>query len=415
VLRQTPAILALLSAFFAAGCGSHPEPAADGLPAGFRDELVARVSVPTALAWLPDGRMLVASQSGVVRLAERSGGLARRPALDLSRRVCVERERGMTGIAADPAFERTRFVYVYYTFKKFGSCAIESPKSPVNRLSRFVMRPDGTLDPGTEFPLVDNVPSYGATHNAGDVKFGKDGYLYVSIGDGGRDYARRTETSERNRAARDRNVLLGKVLRLTTRGGPAPGNPFRGRGTAPCARVGVAASGTLCRETYVWGLRNPFRIAFDGDAPGVRLFINEVGQVAWEEVDEATPGADYGWPLREGPCPQAGRVRCAPAPPSMTDPLFAYAHRHGCSAITAGAFVPAGAWPRRFDGDYLFADLTCTEIRSLSGSPERSATVGRFYTGQGAPGVVAMAFHGHDLYYAAYFTGEVRRIRYAGG
>jgi glucose/arabinose dehydrogenase len=398
----------LLAVVALTGCGADGQSSA--LPPGFVDEKVARVEQPTAIALLPDGGMLVTTQQGVVRIVDRRGRLVRRPALDLRKRICTDRERGMTGVAVDPEFAANRRIYLYYTYKKFGGCPTVSAGTPVNRLARFVLARDGTIDPASESVLVDNVPSYGATHNGGDVKFGKDGYLYVAIGDGGRDYARRSSRAETNQASRDRNVLLGKVLRLTSNGQPAPGNPFEGPGTVRCARVGVARPGTICREAYAWGFRNPFRFALDPDTAGVRMAVNDVGQVAWEEVDLVKRGGDHGWPLREGPCQRDGRVRCVPPPPSLTDPAFSYARLKGCIAILAGVFVPKGVWPKRFDGAYLFADFTCG-IRMLSGSLEDSPDVGPFSK---AIGAISMTFRGSDLYYAEFFAGEIRRIRYVG-
>jgi glucose/arabinose dehydrogenase len=404
--------IAVLVAATAVGAQSHPGQNPPRLPPGFLDQLVVRVELPTDMAFTPDGQLLVTTQPGMVRVVDRSGHLVRKPALDFRTRVCIERERGMTGIAVDPRFERNRYVYVYYTFKKFGTCPIQSPRGPVNRLSRFTMRSDSTIDPASETPLIDNVPSYGATHNAGDIEFGKDGYIYVGIGDGGRDYAKRSDSSALNAAARDLNVLLGKVVRITKEGGTPPGNPFRGPGTVACARRGVAQRGTVCREIYAWGLRNPWRLAFDPSTPATRFFINDVGENAWEEIDVGGLGADYGWNFREGFCPRSLHARCSPAPRTMTDPIHAYAHRGGCGAITGGAFVPPGTWPSRFQGSYLFGDYDCGKIIELTRRHNR-VTTALFDRGVG-PGLVSMTFGpGKALYYATYAEGgEIRRITY---
>jgi glucose/arabinose dehydrogenase len=392
------------------GAQSHPHQAPARLPPGFLDQLVVRVPVPTAVAFTPDGQLLVTTQPGTVRVVDRRGHLLRKPALDFRTRVCTERERGMTGIAVDPLFERNRYVYVYYTFKKFGTCPIEDPRGPVNRLSRFTMRQDRTIDPASEIPLIDNVPSYGATHNAGDVEFAKDGYIYVGIGDGGRDYAKRSDSSALNAAARDLNVLLGKVVRITKEGAAPPDNPFRGPGTVACARRGVAPRGALCREIYAWGLRNPWRLAFDPSTPTTRFFVNDVGENTWEEIDVGRLGADYGWNFREGFCPRGRHARCGPVPRTITDPIHAYAHRDGCGAITGGAFVPPGTWPSRFQHAYLFGDFNCGKIFVLTGGTHRVRTA-LFDRGVG-PGLVSMTFDaGKALYYATYAEGgEIRRI-----
>jgi glucose/arabinose dehydrogenase len=364
------------------------------------------------MAFTPDGHLLITTQPGTVRVVDRRGHLMSKPALDFRTRTCTERERGMSGIAVDPLFERNRYVYIYYMFKKYGICPIEDPQVPVNRLSRFTMRPDYTIDAASEIPLIDNVPSYGATHTGGDIKFAKDGYIYLGIGDGGRDYAKRTDSSWLNAAARDLNVLLGKIVRITKEGGSPAGNPFRGRGTVACARLGVAPRGARCREIFAWGLRNPWRIAFDPSASTTRFFINDVGETAWEEIDEGRLGADYGWNVREGFCPRDVHARCGPAPRTMTDPIHAYAHRDGCGAITGGAFVPPGTWPSRFQRSYLFGDFDCGKIFELTRHHDRVSTA-LFDRGVG-PGLVSMTFgSGKALYYATYARGgEIRRITF---
>ena len=394
-----------------AGCGSRDDTGQGSLPAGFVDELVAKVEIPTDVAFAPGGRLLVTSQTGTLWVIDNGRG-APRTALDLKNRVCSERERGLVGVTVDPRFSANHFVYVYFTFKKFNGCPIRTAHVPVNRVVRYRARPDGTLDPGSAHILIDNVPSYNAIHNAGDLAFGQDGYLYVSIGDGGRDYARRTTTSFGNEAARDRNVLLGKIVRITRDGQPAPGSPFVGSGTVRCATTGPVSPGLRCREIYAWGLRNPYRFAFDPNSAATRFFINDVGEVTWEEVNDGRRGADYGWNLREGPCPNAGLVRCAPAPPQMSDPVVSYAHRGGCIAITGGAFVPAGVWPHQYDDDYLFADFGCSKIFVIDGN---GGEIEGFATE--VPLITSMAFGPARSSIALYYTtfaggGELRRISY---
>jgi glucose/arabinose dehydrogenase len=147
--------------------------------------------------------------------------------------------------------------------------------------------------------LIDNIPSPAGNHNAGDLHFGKDGYLYVSVGDGGCDYANDSGCAGQNDAARDQNVLLGKILRITREGDIPATNPYRGTDSARCNTTGRTGAGKKCQETFAWGLRNPFRMAFDPNASHTRFFINDVGQNAREEIDQGKAGADYG-PQRLG-------------------------------------------------------------------------------------------------------------------
>ena len=264
------------------------------LPPDFADAQVAVVSAPTALAFTPDGRLLITTQLGRLRVYA-NGALLPTAALDLASVVCTNSERGLLGVAVDPAFATNNFVYLYYTRRTASTCA---GGDKVNRVSRFVLPSSNVVDPATEVVLVDNIPSPGGNHNGGDLHFGRDGHLYVAIGDGGCDYAG-GGCQGANDAARDLNALVGKILRITRDGEVPADNPFLGANTARCNVTGVIAVGLICQETFSWGLRNPFRIAFDPNAATTRFFANDVGDATWEEIDLGQSGADYGWNVRE--------------------------------------------------------------------------------------------------------------------
>ena len=157
------------------------------LPPGFSDELVARVDRPTAIAFVPDGRVLVTGQRGRLHVI-RGNRLLATPALDLGERLCSDSERGLLGVGVDPGFPARPHVFLYYTFDKFEGCERRTARAPVNRLSRFTLAGD-VVDPSSELVLLDNIPSFNGNHNGGDVQFGPDGLLYVTVGDGGCDYA----------------------------------------------------------------------------------------------------------------------------------------------------------------------------------------------------------------------------------
>jgi glucose/arabinose dehydrogenase len=388
---------------------------AAGLPPNFVDEAVASVPSPTAIAFTPDGRMLVTSQSGMLYVFQ-SGTLTQ--ALDLTAQLCNNSERGLLGVAVDPAFAAptNHAVYLYYTRKTSAACPTSGSGTPLNRVSRFVLPDTNHVDPSSEVVLLDNIPSPAGNHNGGDLKFGKDGYLYVSVGDGGCDYAGNSGCAAQNDASRDRNVLLGKVLRITRDGNAAPGNPFLGVGTANC-RLGASGPGTICRETFAWGLRNPYRLGFDPNAPDTRFFIDDVGQSTWEEIDLGTSGADYGWNVREGHCATGSTTNCGPPPAGMTNPIFDYGRDTGCGAITGGAFVPNGLWPSAFDASYLYADYNCGTIFELDPQFGGGYAKSVLESGLGAGGPVALVFGpygaGQALYYTTYAGGgQVRRIRF---
>jgi len=274
----------------------------------------------------------------------------------------------LIGIALDPQFSVNRFVYLHYT-----------ATSPTihNRVSRFTANAD-TAVPGSELVLLD-LPTLGATnHNGGALHFGPEGLLYIGVGE--------------NAVAANAQSLsspLGKILRIARDGSIPASNPFFG-----------ATSG-ISRAIWAYGLRNPFTFAFE---PGSgRMLINDVGQNTWEEIDEGIAGANYGWPLTEGPT----------SDPRFTAPLFAYsqAATGGC-AITGGAFYPllSSQFPDEYAGDYFFADLCAGWIAQYDVSTGGASL--DFATGVGAPVDLALAPEG-GLYYLERSGGRLVRIDYS--
>ena len=411
------AVLALLASLASAA-----------VPAGFTDATVTGVSAPTDVVFTPDGRMLVTSQGGTLRVYNPQNGTLLATALTIpSTQICSNSERGLLGVAVHPAFASNGFLYLYYTHRKpGGDCSTASPIVPLtaaNRVSRFTMT-GNTVALASEVVLIDEMPSPNGNHNAGDLGFGKDGYLYITIGDGGCDY-NGGGCAGANDASRDQHVLTGKILRIAvnpdgTTGIP-PGNPFQGAGTARCALTGRTTPGNKCQETFAWGLRNPFRFAFDPNAAGTRVFINDVGQNAREEIDLGQAGADYGWNCREGTQTNSTGGLCNPPPPNMVDPVFDYGRgalgsANGCASITGGAFVPNGIWPAAYDGTYLFADYVCGWIFRLPGSAPFSPAVD-FDTLLGGSSATSLAFGPFGTTQALYYTtygsgGQVRRVSY---
>lgn len=394
---QVLGVAVLLSLVVALGAIAAPDAAA--LPAGFVDEAVTGVPSPTAFDFLADGRILAASQGGQLWLI--TGGQRRAaPVLDLSGRVCSNSERGLLGVAVRPGGRP--HIYLYYTRDDAGTCE--------NRVARFTLGAGDTIDPATELVLLDGIPSPGGNHNAGDLQFGADGALYVAVGDGGTGPG---GGAGANAAARNPNTLLGKILRISADGPGIPaGNP--NPGGAACGPDASAPAPAPCRETYASGFRNPFRMAFD--ETGTRLFANDVGQGAWEEVDEVVAGADYGWNVCEGahdnPA-RAGSEDCTAG--AYEPPVHEYPHRSGCRSITGGAFVPSGVWPAEYDGAYLYGDFVCGTIFRVG--PDGSGPPVTVLDGPTTASVVALRFGTADaaLYYTTYADGgSLRRLRYVG-
>ncbi len=402
---------------------SHGAPSVQStLPADFQDTLVAGfLGGPMDVAWTHDGRMLIATRNGQVRVYS-NGVLLSNPAVDLSGVLCTQDERGLAGIAVHPNFSTNHYIYLYYTFKKFGTCRESEIDGPVNRLSRFTLANNNVVDPASELVLLDTPPLPTAMHNAGDLKFGKDGYLYVTVGDGGTACC-----SSKPNWPRDPGVAFGKILRLTESGSIPSANPFTGPGSARCNLDGVppsgSPSGTKCQEVFAMGLRNPFRFSFDSNALEARFYINDVGENTWEEVDMGQSGADYGWPIREGPCGESSTTDCGLPGLGITNPIYWYGHNvtangSSCTAITAGAFVPNGLWPRAFDGAYLYADFICGEIWSLT--PDGHGGFNRAdFASIESVGPVSMRFGPYGTSQALYYVtlgsgGQLRRIVYTG-
>jgi glucose/arabinose dehydrogenase len=376
---------------------------ANAFPAGFTDSFVASVSSPTTVEPLPGGRIAVLSKGGQLRVIDTKTSAS---TLALSLSVCSTSERGLLGFTADPDVARTGRVYVYYT-------AITGGGGCVNRVSAFTMS-GNTIAPSSEQILIDNIPSTGGNHNGGDLDVGNDGALYVSVGDAGRDPRGDSGSGGSNNAAQDLTLLNGKILRLDRLTGlPAVGNPLGGPGATNCGSRGTTPAGTICREIYASGLRNPYRFAFDPNTSATRFFINDVGQSTQEEVDLGAAGANYGWNAREGNCPTGQVSPCAGPPAGVTDPLTSYGRSLG-TYITAGAFVPNGVWPAAYDDSYLFADGGTGRIwlREADGTVNYASPFATV-----SAGISDMAFvmeeSGYALYYSLSGSSAVRKITYA--
>ena len=392
------------------------------VPSGFTDAQVFQIGQPTALAWLPDGRMLITRQTGELVMRD---GNTQTTIATFGSKLCTNSERGLLGIAVDPQFANGKpYLYLYYTFNKFNqtpnNCATRTTNVAVNRVSRFTFA-NNAVNLNSEVVLIDNILSYAGNHNGGDVHFGKDGKLYISIGDAGCDYAGSpTDCGGTNNAARDKGILLGKILRINADGSIPSDNPFTGAGTERCNVNGKASNVNVhCQETWAWGLRNPFRFAMNPNVTSTNFYINDVGQNVWEEINDNVKGADYGWNVREGHCANGSTSDCGTPPAGMTNPIFDYKHGanpapspfQNCNSITGGAFVPTGLWSSQYTG-YLFSDYVCGKIFLL-----KDGTATEFASNLGGSSAVHLAFgpfnNGQALYYTTYAGGgEIRRISF---
>lgn len=335
------------------------------VPSGFTDSLVAAgLTNPTAMALAPDGRIFVCEQSGALRVIK-NGALLPTPFLTVT--VDSAGERGLLGIAFDPNFASNQLVYIYYT---------ATTPTTHNRISRFTASGDVALA-GSEVIVMDLPDLSTATnHNGGALHFGPDGQLYVSVGD-----------NANSANAQTLSTRLGKMLRITSTGAIPADNPFFNQATGDN------------RAIWALGVRNPFTFAFQ---PGTgRLFINDVGENTWEEINDGIAGSNYGWPTCEG--------FCNPPNPNFRDPIFAYLNNAATCAITGGAFYNPQIvqFPSNFVGRYFFADLCGGWIRVLD--PANGNTVDDFATGILSPVDLKVSPDGF-LYYLARRAGSVNRI-----
>lgn len=347
---------------------------------------------PTAIAAPGDGsgRLFITEKSGTVRVFHPDTGLAPGPLLDIRNRINESgNERGLLGIATAPGFGGAPALYVAYTSVPSGALT----------LSRFRLdsADQNPVPANREEVLLTQAHSQFSNHNGGQLAFGPDGFLYWSLGDGG-------GAGDPLASAQNLGTLLGKILRLDVSracGGMAycvpEDNPF------------VNTSGAR-GEIWSYGLRNPWRFSFD--ASDNSLWIGDVGQNRFEEVDHIAGGdggANFGWSCREGP-EIFNPDRCAPGA-DFTEPVFSYSiANQGCAVI--GGFVYRGV---RFAdlaaGNYVLTDYctgTAWATRVVNGS-HVTEEIGRL------PGAVTAFGQDADreLYLLRDSPGELRTVSFA--
>jgi glucose/arabinose dehydrogenase len=280
------------------------------------------------------GRLFINEQAGKVRVITAGGALSPTPFVDLTSRIKSGGERGLLGLAFHPRFATNRRLFVDYTRARDGGTIVSELRASA----------DGSrVDPSSE-RIILFVPQPFANHNGGQLAFGPDGYLYIGLGDGG-------SGGDPYGNGQNRNVLLGKILRIDVERphaagkayGIPPDNPYAAGGFAP---------GEGRPEVWAYGLRNPWRFSFDRVTG--ELYVGDVGQNAWEEIDrqplDPPGGANYGWNLMEGNhCFQSG---CDPT--GLTMPIAEYSHQLGCSVT--GGYVYRGTAQAALRGMYIFGD-----------------------------------------------------------
>lgn len=335
------------------------------LPPGFQETVLVSGIVPVAFDWAPDGDLWIASRFGDIWIYRPLG-----VTLAGTLTTANSGEHGVAALAVDPDYATNQRVWIYYT----------APSPARNRLSHFTYS-GGTLTDETvvfEGPTLLNM-----IHTGGCLRFAEDGTVFLATGD----------DAQGSTTAQDTHDLRGKVLHMNQDGSPAGDNPFLD---------GVSGDPLV----WAWGFRNPYRCNLQPETEN--LFLGDVGQGSWEEVDIAVAGGNYGWAVIEGPEP--------PGLPGYVYPIHAYPHvSAGSTAVIGGDHVDHGEFAPAYEHDYFFGDFG-TDILyrmvldasnlPLSVTPWATETSGAVYIAFGPDGA---------LYYAAIKVGQVRKIEFVGG
>lgn len=319
----------------------------------------------------------VVEQDGVV-LGFRAG--EETTLLDLRARVSRSgNEEGLLSLALDPTFERNGYVWLYYSV---------AGGERRTRLARFTadLARGGVIDPTSELVVLEQAQPY-PNHNGGAIRFGPDGMLYLGLGDGG-------AADDPHGHGQNLETLLGSVIRIDVRDATTAA-PY----VVPADNPFAATAGAR-PEIWAYGVRNPWRMSFDA-ATG-ELWLADVGQNAWEEVDVVVRGGNYGWNRTEGrECfsPRSGCDRSG-----LTEPVAAYSHDDGCSV--SGGFVYRGDAVPALSAYYLYSDYCSGTLWALAAAARGEPIV----LGQVAGRVAGFGVDAAGELYVLVFGGPVLRI-----
>ncbi len=311
--------------------------------------LLPELNRPVAMLMAPgdDSNWYLVQQPGRVVRFDNSSQASRVTAfVDISERVAGGGvggdERGLLGMAFHPGYSRNGYLYLSYTGR-------HKQKGLVSRISRFHLKPGaGVVDPASERILLSVAQPY-SNHNGGQIAFGPEGYLYFGLGDGGAG-------GDPHGHGQNTRTLLGAMLRIDV------GDGGSGQYTIPADNPFAAGDGR--GEIFAWGLRNPWRWSFDRKSGD--LWVGDVGQNRYEEINQLVKGGNYGWNRMEGDHCFEPASDCRTKDLKM--PLEAYGRNEGI-AVTGG-YVYRGRRITALWGKYLYADYGSGRIWQLSASDE---------------------------------------------
>jgi glucose/arabinose dehydrogenase len=325
------------------------------------------------MEFAPDGRLFVTEDAGKLLIAKPDGTLT--TFLDISSKVDSTGERGLLAVTFDPNFATNHYVYLHYTRKATATTSVH------NRVVRVTTSSDRAVAGSEKLIFRLGNQTAATDHQGGALDFGRYSKLYIATGD--------NDTAD---TAQQLTNLFGKMLRINKDGTIPTNNPFY-----------ATASGNN-RAIWARGLRNPFKFAIQ---PGTgTIFINDVGEDTWEEINKLQKGANFGWPFHEGVVNESLYV----------DPIFAYGHggdpaTTGCS-ITGGTFYNPMTvlFPPEYEGDYFFADFCSGWIRTYDPS---TGAASEFATGLERPIDLEVSKAGQLYYLARGSAASVGKIGYA--
>ncbi len=330
-----------------------------------RTVVASGLNSPVDFRFLPDGRMLVAEKGGAIKVVDKNGTVLAQPLLTLS--VNTVGERGVSGLAVDPQFATTGRIYVAYT-----TAAIK------DRLSQFTVVGNSAAL-GTEVVFMESPDTVANYHHGGGLAFGPDGKLYWGKGD-----------NQVGANAQDLTNMYGKILRFKSDGSTPSDNPVLPAGSLP--------------QIYAYGLRNPFRLNF---TPTGQLLVADVGNQAFDELNNVTAGGNYGWPGAEGLC----TTSCT----GLIDPIYTYPRGTG-SAISS-VFTYGGTLFPEYQNKVFIADYVQGWIKVLTCNPAYTTCSGpQDFDLKAGTTVVLAQGPGTDggIYQLTYSTGTLVRISRAG-
>ncbi|MBI2389166.1 MAG: PQQ-dependent sugar dehydrogenase [Deltaproteobacteria bacterium] len=329
----------------------------------------------TDFRFLPDGRVVLVSKTGEVRLRNAGGGVTVAGTLP----VDTESEKGLLGVEVHPAFASNKTLFFYYSLAN----ASGGTDLDRHRVVSIVLKDDGTLDMATQKILVKDLRGP-ANHDGGALALSKDGTkLFIGVGDTGCNSSKPAEPAyaPTNFFATCLTNGNGKILRVNLDGSIPSDNPLVSVGavTACGATCGadIGGTGTAAPRTdiWAWGLRNPFRLWTD--TVSGNLWVGDVGEVSWEEITVVQKGRHHGWPWREGAhgWPVTKCTEITPNTGNCVEPAHELQRAALVKSITGGSIVDHCSWPTTFRGQYFFGDNSTNALWTVQPNGARDGVV----------------------------------------